>query len=91
VNGEAPLVQPTHWLFGRGKDKRLDFKHPVAVETKCGECVHKKVCGYDMTKRCANYEWSTSVGPTGCHQCIHRFTRWDKDSVPCFKCADFAA
>jgi hypothetical protein len=41
-----------------------------------------------MEKRCENYQFGTSEGG-GCHACLHRFTRFDKDSVPCFTCPWF--
>lgn len=82
-----PIVH-THWLFGRGPNKVLDFKQPVAVETKCKDCLHAHVCSLQMERRCVNYECGTS-NDSGCHSCSHRFTRWDKEAVPCFHCKDF--
>lgn len=87
-----PIVH-THWLFGRGPNKVLDFKHPVAVETKCADCIHTHVCSHVMERRCVNYTCGTSDG-SGCHSCSHRFTRFDdhnqgKDAVPCFHCKEF--
>ncbi len=81
----------THWLFGRGPDKLLDFKREVDEETDCSKCIHNEVCGHDMQKRCENYVFGTSEGPEGhsCQACSHRFTRFDKDSVPCFSCPWF--
>jgi len=60
----------------------------VKEETDCRRCIHHKVCRIDMEKRCANYEMGTSEYP-GCAGCIHRFTRWDRDGIPCFYCEDF--
>ena len=80
----------THWLYGRGPDKLLDFKREIDVETDCGKCIHREVCDLQMEKRCENYEFGTS-GAKSCHSCIHRFTRYenDKDKVPCFSCPWF--
>jgi hypothetical protein len=81
----------THWLYGRGPDKRLDFEHEVDVETDCSKCVHNKVCDHDMERRCANYHCGTSEG-RGCQSCLHKYTRYDgKDPVPCFSCPSFEA
>lgn len=80
----------THWLFGRGPDNILDFAREIDVETDCSRCVHNEVCGHDMEKRCENYECGTSEHQ-GCQGCSHRFTRFDKDSVPCFTCPWFRA
>jgi hypothetical protein len=78
----------THWLYGSGPDKLLDFKREIDVETDCGKCIHREVCDRKMEKRCENYAFGTS-GAQGCHSCIHRFTRYDKDAVPCFSCPWF--
>jgi hypothetical protein len=82
-------MMKTHWLFGRGPDKLLDFKREVDAETDCNKCVHRKVCDLDMERRCDNYECGTSVG-RGCQACSHKYTRYDgKDPVPCFSCPSF--
>ncbi len=78
----------THWLFGRGPNKVLDFAHEIAEETDCSACIHKDVCDRDTEKRCENYTFGTSEG-SGCQSCSHRFTRYDKDAVPCFSCPWF--
>ena len=79
----------THWLFGRGPDKLLDFKREVDEETDYVKCIHNEVCGHDMEKRCENYVFGTSEH-RGCHGCLHRFTRYDaKDPVGCFSCPWF--
>ena len=75
----------THWLYGMGPDKRLDFKVEVDKETKCATCFHREVCSCDMEKRCSNYKFGDSRYK-GCEGCINHFTRYDKDSVPCFHC-----
>lgn len=79
----------THWLFGRGPEKRLKFVREVDAESNCVECIHNKVCGHKMEDRCENYLFGDSRG-SGCTACTHRFTRFDKDAVPCFSCPDFA-
>lgn len=80
----------THWLFGRGPDHVLDFKREINDETECSKCIHREVCDYAMEKRCENYRFGTSDS-NGCHSCLHRFTRFDKDKVPCFTCPWFQA
>lgn len=79
----------THWLYGMGPNKALDFNVEIDKETECSRCLHRKVCAYKMEERCVNYRFGTSEH-TGCHGCIHRFTRWDKDAVPCFHCKEFS-
>lgn len=74
----------THWLYGRGTDNRLHFAVEVDTETKCSTCLHIEVCNIDMEKRCSNYSCGNS--DRSCPGCIHRFTRYDKDHVPCFHC-----
>ena len=78
----------THWLYGSGPDRRLDFKVEIDEETRCCRCFHSDVCDYSMEKRCSNYSCGSSVGD-GCQSCSHRFTRYDKDPVPCFICPFF--
>jgi len=78
----------THWLYGRGPDKVLVFEHEIDVEADCTKCVHRKVCDYKMDKRCENYTFGTSQF-SGCQGCLHKYTRWDKDAVPCFSCPYF--
>lgn len=80
----------THWLYGRGADKRLDFKREIDVETDCSKCIHRDVCDLAMEKRCENYTFGTS-GARGCAGCSHRFTRYDSTPVPCFTCPWFRA
>lgn len=78
----------THWLYGHGLDKILDFKREVDEETDCSACVHREVCGRDVEKRCENYQYGTSER-SACQGCSHRFTRYDEKSVPCFSCPWF--
>jgi len=64
----------------------------IEKETSCGECIHEKVCARDMEKRCSNYWFGRSDEPVGCDQCTRKYTRWtrsEKDHVPCFHCAEF--
>ena len=80
----------THWLFGRGPNKVLDFAREVDAETDCSKCTHREVCDRDMVKRCENYVFGDSAGKS-CQGCSHRYTRYDKDAVPCFSCPWFKA
>jgi hypothetical protein len=75
----------THWLYGEGENKELHFLVDIDDETHCGTCGHKEVCDHEMEKRCSNYTFGTSQFK-GCLGCLHRYTRYDKDSVPCFHC-----
>jgi hypothetical protein len=84
------MTRKTHWLFGRGPDKTLDFAREIDVETDCSKCIHNEVCGHDMEKRCENYQFGTSPN-RGCQSCLHRFTRFHSESVPCFSCPWFQA
>lgn len=77
-----------HWLFGFGPDKEIEFNEIVMEESNCSECIHKKVCKFSMEEFCINYKFGTSQH-NGCQGCLHRFTRWDKDPIPCFKCKFF--
>ena len=80
----------THWLYGFGTNKEVKFKKEINQETKCQPCLHRKVCSFNMEKRCVNYEWGTSEHkPEHCYSCVHHYTRFDKDSIPCFRCNDF--
>jgi len=85
---EGAGIVKTHWLFGRGPEKLLDFKREVDEETDCGKCIHREVCDRDMGRRCENYVFGTSEGGS-CQGCRHRYTRFDKDAVPCFSCSFF--
>lgn len=76
----------THWLYGKGPDKALEFAVEVDADTDCVACVHVAVCDHSMEKRCSNYTFGCSDRMRGCQQCLHRFTKWDKDAVPCFHC-----
>ena len=79
----------THWLFGKGPNKIVEFKHEIDQESDCRYCLHRKVCDrHNTEQRCINYEFGTSEH-RGCGGCLHRFTRWDKDAIPCFHCEDF--
>jgi len=78
----------THWLFGNGPNKEVHFIKEIDEETDCVKCIHLKVCNKEMFYRCVNYEFGTSEYKE-CQSCIHKYTRWDKDSIPCFYCTDF--
>lgn len=79
----------THWLFGQGPDKLLDFKREIDTEIDCGKCLHHEVCDRVMEKRCENYVFGTSAARS-CQSCLHKYTRYDaKDPVPCFTCPWF--
>lgn len=80
----------THWLYGMGPNKSLTFVREVDVETDCSKCIHREVCDRAMEKRCENYSFGTSA-EKGCHACHHKYTRFDKDAVPCFSCSFFKA
>lgn len=80
----------THWLFGSGPDKTIDFNRDVDANTDCGACVHREVCDRDTEKRCENFKFGTSPA-RGCAACNHRFTRFDSTPVPCFSCPWFQA
>ena len=81
----------THWLYGMGPNKELTFEREIDQETRCSECAHWKVCARKMPDRCVNYQFGTSdvLSMDSCDSCIHRFTRFDKEPVPCFVCDDF--
>lgn len=78
----------THWLFGCGPDKVLDFKREIDEESDCSKCIHREVCDRTMEKRCENYVFGTSA-ERSCQSCLHRYTRYDKAAVPCFSCPWF--
>lgn len=79
----------THWLYGKGDGKTLEFKHPVRENSKCYECFHREVCTRDEGKRCVNYNFSNSDGTTSCGCCIHQYTKYDRTPIPCFYCKEF--
>jgi len=79
------VIIKKHWLYGK-----LEFKVDVSVEDECHKCIHWPVCNRDMESFCLNFNFGTTQGQIGsCDRCIHRFTRWDKDRMPCFKCQYF--
>jgi len=77
----------THWLYGHGENKEVKFNVEIDQETKCSDCGHFKVCNYDMSKRCANFD--SGGNGKDCEVCHHKFTRYDKDAIVCFYCRDF--
>lgn len=72
-----------HSLFGK-----VELLVEVDVETSCKDCIHKMVCDRNMANRCKNYHFGNS-SKRGCEQCHHHFTRFHKESIPCFFCEDF--
>lgn len=72
-----------HWLYGESH-----FEVEIDEETDCSKCIHKKVCDGRKSKRCSNFRWGDSRYDD-CEGCEHHFTRYDKDSIPCFHCKDF--
>lgn len=81
-------IQHTHWLYGEGPQRLLHFKTAILEESRCQECAHRNVCSFEMGKRCVNFDFGNSDG-SDCGQCLHRFTRYDKERVPCFLCKDY--
>jgi hypothetical protein len=81
-------IKHIHWLYGSGADKELHFKEAVAEETKCSQCIHVRVCSISVEKRCVNFERGTSLRD-GCACCVHHYTRFDRQPVPCFLCRQF--
>ena len=81
----------THWLFGNGPNKSLEFNIEIDKETNCTSCIHNEVCHRMMDTLCNNYLFGASDcrDQHGCSSCSHRYTRFDKDEVPCFTCKKF--
>ena len=82
------MTKINHWLYG--EDKR---KFQIDKETDCSKCIHQVVCNRlfhasGMEVICQNYLFGTSAHG-GCGGCQHRFTRWDKEQIPCFICGFF--
>ena len=66
------------------------FKIPVRKETNCKKCIHYKVCRFTMDKFCINYIFGNSDNePESCLGCVHRYTRFPAERIPCFKCKYF--
>jgi hypothetical protein len=73
----------SHWLYG---DSR---KIEVLENDDCSVCIHRKVCGLEMERRCGNYCFGTSEY-SGCSSCVNRYAKYDnKQSVACFICDSF--
>jgi hypothetical protein len=81
-------IKHTHWLFGKGPNMEVKSFKPIKIETKCLKCIHDKVCSHDVIKLCVNYKFCRSDA-AGCHSCIHQYTRFDNEPVPCFNCENF--
>jgi hypothetical protein len=75
----------THWLFGMGPNKVVEFNHPVREETDCKTCIHNEVCSHDVQKRCVNFD-NRATPEHGCSGCLHHYTKFHKDTIPCFYC-----
>ena len=71
-----------------GPNKELKFNKEIDVETQCKDCYHVEVCDKDKEKRCSNFDCGTSEY-SDCQCCIHHYTRYDKEPVPCFHCKWF--
>lgn len=83
VRTDCPRVQK-HWLYGDYREVK------IVKESECKKCIHRRVCGLDMEKRCVNYRMGTSEGAGTCQSCLNRYGRWDSTQwVPCFKCREF--
>lgn len=76
-----------------GPKRVIALKVHKPEETSCALCLHRVVCGQDMSKRCQNYECGGSDGKFGtCQSCVWRHRRWDdKSPVACFQCQEFLA
>jgi hypothetical protein len=77
-------VTVKHHIFGH-----CTFEVLVEKNDDCTQCVHARVCSNRVNEFCDNYCFGTSAD-TGCHGCVHRYTRWDADPIPCFKCRYFS-
>lgn len=73
----------SHWLYGE-----CEFNVIVKKETSCSKCLHHKICKLDFSNFCVNYIFGTSEFEC-CQSCLHRFTRYDRNSIPCFRCNNF--
>lgn len=78
----------THWLYGSGPDKVLTFKRDVDRETDRSLCAHDHICSHKEETRCVNHDRGRASG-AGCAGCLHSYTRYDRQPVPCFHCEDF--
>ena len=78
----------THWLYGEGPDKIVKYHHEIDEESNCKKCIHHRVCRYDMAEFCVNYKFGTSSAKPidTCESCSHKYTRYDKEPIPCFLC-----
>lgn len=72
-----------HWLFQKVKLNVL-----VEKETDCAQCGHWQVCSKTFESFCKNFEFGCAPA-RGCQACLHRFTRWHTDPIPCFECKHF--
>lgn len=65
----------------------------ITKETNCMNCIHRKVCSFDKTRFCVNYQFkNNSNGKVSCGTCIcsfRRYATYEEDYLPCFKCKYF--
>lgn len=75
-----------HWLYDK-----CEFETIVKKESSCLKCIHNNVCKSDYPDFCLNYIFGTSdVKPlNSCQSCLHKYTRFDKDKILCFRCRHF--
>ena len=78
------MFKRKHWLYGPVK-----LQVVVDVEHDCTKCAHNMTCRHDMYAFCSNYRFGNSNQPIGCGGCTHRFSKWDKEPIPCFHCRYF--
>lgn len=71
-----------HWLHGK-----CYFNVGVDHEHDCRYCIHNFVCKRTMEDLCENFDWGTSEGRGGCDHCLHKYTRYNRDKIPCFSCS----
>lgn len=78
----------THWLYGWGPNKEIQFEVEVDKETDCSKCIHVTVCSHEKEHRCVNYKCGSA--DASCDGCEHKFTRYDKEMIPCFHCNNYS-
>jgi len=70
----------THWLYGE-----IKYKIEVDKDTDCNTCIHNHVCSHNKEARCVNFRHGDSQHD-GCQGCEHKYPRYDRKPIPCFKC-----
>lgn len=78
---KAEQVVKEHWLHGK-----CYFNVDVEHEHECRYCTHNYVCKRTMEDLCENYDFGTSEGRGNCDHCLHKYTRYNRDKLPCFSC-----